>query len=69
MMTSNGKEYKMNTNSTPSFKKTIACETCAMRKKAEANPKTLLARLWRWHTGWCPGWKAYQVNLAEHAHL
>jgi hypothetical protein len=36
-----------------------------MRKKAEANPKTLMARLWRWHTGWCPGWKAYQVGEAE----
>ena len=30
---------------------------------AEANPDTLLARLWRWHTGWCPGWKAYQKEL------
>ena len=34
-------------------------------EKAEANPKTLMARLWRWHTGWCPGWKAYQAHLAE----
>jgi hypothetical protein len=25
----------------------------------------LMARLWRWHTGWCPGWKAYQAHLAE----
>jgi hypothetical protein len=45
--------------------KTIACETCSMRKKAEANPKSLMARVWRWHTGWCPGWKAYQAHLAE----
>ena len=36
-----------------------------MRKKAKANPKSLMARLWRWHTGWCPGWKAYQAHLAE----
>jgi hypothetical protein len=35
-----------------------------MRKKAEAKPKSLLARLWRWHTSWCPGWKAYQKSLA-----
>ena len=55
----------MNTNQTPSPEKTFGCETCAMRKKAEANPKTLMARLWRWHTGWCPGWKAYQAHLAE----
>jgi hypothetical protein len=26
-----------------------------------------MARLWRWHTGWCPGWKAYQKHLAEQA--
>jgi hypothetical protein len=44
-------------------KKPIACETCAIRMKAEANPKTLMARIWKWHTGWCPGWKAYQKSL------
>jgi hypothetical protein len=32
--------------------------------RAEQNPKTLVARLWRWHTTWCPGWKAYQRELA-----
>lgn len=36
-----------------------------MRKKAEAKPKTLFARIWRWHTTWCPGWKAYQRSLAQ----
>jgi hypothetical protein len=41
------------------------CADCAMRKKAEANPGTLRARLWRWHTGWCPGWKAYQRSLKD----
>jgi hypothetical protein len=40
------------------------CADCPIRKRAEAQPKTLLARLWRWHTGWCPGWKAYQRELA-----
>jgi hypothetical protein len=40
----------MKTNSTPSSEKTYPCETCAMRKKAEANPKSLMARLWHWHT-------------------
>jgi hypothetical protein len=33
-------------------------------EKAESNPNTFMARLWRWHTGWCPGWKAYQAQLA-----
>ncbi len=31
----------MKTNPTPSSEKAFACETCTMRKKAEANPKTL----------------------------
>ncbi|NMC13387.1 MAG: hypothetical protein GYA34_10960 [Chloroflexi bacterium] len=44
---------------------TNRCETCEMRKKAEANPKSFMSRLWKWHTGWCPGWKAYQKSLAE----
>ena len=28
----------MNTEQTPTTEKTFACETCPMRKKAEANP-------------------------------
>ena len=56
---------KMNPKNTPLSEKTFACETCSMRKKAEANPQSLMARLWRWHTGWCPGWKAYQAHLAN----
>jgi hypothetical protein len=35
-----------------------------MRLKAEQNPKSLSSRIWRWHTNWCPGWKAYQRDLA-----
>jgi hypothetical protein len=40
------------------------CANCPLRQKSEANPKSLLARLWKWHTTWCPGWKAYQASLA-----
>ena len=43
------------------------CHTCGFRARAEQKPGSLLARLWRWHTGWCPGWKAYQAHLAEQA--
>lgn len=43
----------------------FACETCTFRKKAETKPNSFMARLWRWHTGWCPGWKKYQKALAE----
>lgn len=55
----------MATNSSPAEKKTFGCETCPIRRKAEANPQSFMARLWRWHTGWCPGWRAYQKHLAE----
>lgn len=41
------------------------CADCAFRRRAEAKPKSLIARLWRWHTRWCPGWKAYQASLAQ----
>ena len=43
----------------------MSCATCSFRQKAEANPKLFMAQLWKWHTGWCPGWKAYQKALAE----
>jgi hypothetical protein len=56
-------EKMMSTQNKESAEKTFACETCPMRKKAEDNPKSFMARLWRWHTGWCPGWKAYQAHL------
>ena len=39
------------------------CAECPLRRKAEARPKSLLGRFWRWHTSWCPGWKAYQEHL------
>ena len=45
--------------------KTFPCETCGLRKRAEAKPDSFFAKLWRWHTGRCPGWKAYQLALAE----
>jgi len=41
------------------------CEECGLRRRAEARPTSLLARIWRWHTGWCPGWKSYQRWLAN----
>ncbi|MCB8815362.1 MULTISPECIES: hypothetical protein [Desulfosporosinus] len=41
------------------------CENCKMRIKAEQKPSSILAKLWRWHTRWCPGWKAYQKKLTE----
>ncbi|MBN1203130.1 MAG: hypothetical protein JXJ20_14870 [Anaerolineae bacterium] len=45
--------------------KTHPCEDCAWRKQAEANPNTWKARLWRWHTKICPGWRSYQRFLKQ----
>jgi hypothetical protein len=39
------------------------CHTCGMRARAEQKPTSLLARFWRWHTHWCPGWRAYVKEL------
>ena len=41
------------------------CESCAFRAKYDDNPKSLLGRLWRWHTGWCPGFKKYINSLSD----
>lgn len=45
--------------------KVPTCANCPIRKRAEAKPQSLFAKLWRWHTTWCPGWKAYQTYLAQ----
>jgi hypothetical protein len=39
------------------------CQACGLRARAEKKPRSLIARLWRWHTTWCPGWKAYLQEL------
>jgi hypothetical protein len=39
------------------------CQVCGLRARAEEKPGSLLARFWRWHTKWCPGWKAYVKEL------
>lgn len=41
------------------------CDECPLRKKAEEKPGKFMSKLWKWHTGWCPGWKAYQQSLQE----
>jgi len=42
-----------------------ACVKCKLRAKYDRNPRSLLGRLWRWHAGWCPGFKAYLLSLTE----
>ena len=37
---------------------------CPMRAKYEQAPRSLVGRFWRWHIGFCPGWKAYFTSLS-----
>jgi hypothetical protein len=41
------------------------CETCWFRGRYDRKAQSLLGRLWRWHAGWCPGWKGYLNSLPE----
>jgi hypothetical protein len=41
------------------------CKSCGFRAKYDNNPKSVLGKVWRWHAGWCPGWKAYITSLPE----
>lgn len=45
--------------------KKFRCETCPIRMYTVKHPYSVVASIWRWHTGWCPGWKAYQRYLAQ----
>jgi len=38
-------------------------ENCGMRLRAEKSPNSFISKIW--HTKWCPGWKAYQRDLAK----
>ena len=41
------------------------CDHCIFRAKYDQNPQSILGRIWKWHIGWCPGWKAYLKKLPE----
>ncbi len=41
------------------------CETCKLRARYDRNPRSLLGRIWRWHAGWCPGFKKYIKSLPD----
>jgi hypothetical protein len=41
------------------------CANCKFREKYDRNPKSFLGRLWRWHAGWCPGFKSYMLSLPD----
>jgi len=41
------------------------CENCAWRAKYDNNQNSFLGKLWRWHIGFCPGWKGYMTSLSD----
>ncbi len=41
------------------------CESCPMRAKYDAKPKSFVGRFRRWHIKFSPGWKAYIKSLDE----
>ncbi|MFC1734578.1 hypothetical protein ACFL1X_00570 [Candidatus Hydrogenedentota bacterium] len=41
------------------------CASCKVCQYAQKKPETFIGRIWRWHSKWCPMWKAYQKELAE----
>ena len=41
------------------------CEDCRFRAKYDNNSRSILGRIWKWHIGWCPGWKAYPKSLPD----
>ena len=41
------------------------CATCPFRARYDNNQKSILGRIWKWHTGFCPGWKGYLNSLPE----
>lgn len=44
-------------------KNNIRCADCKMRRRYDERPTSFVARFWHWHTGFCPGWKAYIKSL------
>ena len=43
---------------------TSNCASCKFRAKYDNHPRSFLGKLWRWHAGWCPGWKSYMTSLS-----
>ena len=39
------------------------CEDCPIRCQAAKKPRSILARIHRWHTRWWPGWRIFQAEL------
>jgi len=47
------------------MEKKSSCEDCSFRARYDHKPKSFLGRMWRWHAGWCPGFKKYIISLPD----
>ncbi|MFA5629329.1 MAG: hypothetical protein WC958_03640 [Dehalococcoidales bacterium] len=43
------------------------CENCPIKRYSDKKPNSFIAKIWKWHTSWCPGWKSYQAELNKKA--
>ncbi len=41
------------------------CARCKLRARYDSNPRSIIGRIWKWHIGWCPGWRAYLKSLPD----
>lgn len=48
--------------------KTYICDICPIRAYSEKNPETVGARLWRFHTKFCPMWNSYKLMKGGNIH-
>ena len=49
-------------------KKAAGCQRCIQYDEQwKTGPHTLRLRFWKWHTGWCPGYKAHLKAVANQA--
>lgn len=41
------------------------CASCSMKLRYDKKPNSIISKIWKWHLGWCPGWKSYLKSLSE----
>ena len=44
------------------------CASCRLCLYPEKKPNSIVSRIWRWHTSWCPLEKAYEKKIIQTKH-
>jgi hypothetical protein len=63
--TQGGKSMNSGNGITERIMQVHRCADCPIRCQAKAKPRSLYARIHRWHSTWWPGWKIYQAELRD----